>query len=212
MAGAAVLGLSSCGFLGIGPWHGDAMDETRQSFETWDAAGPLSIEEMIVSSQFGRPGARDTDAVVIGRVVDVGPGQSFSWTITDDSEERSILPFGHPEAEASSFHLSVEVTDVVVSGRGSDIEPGRIEVGVMHAAELQDSVADDYTGIGEVVFFLHQGSPLFDHAEDTWAIDYNQALIGRVSGDGEVDFPLVDVASQPDTLTVDDLRDWAADA
>ena len=166
---------------------------------------------MVVSSQFGRPGERDTDAVVIGRVVDVGPGQSFSWTITDDSDERSILPFGDPEAEASSFHLGVEVTDVVVAGRDTDIEPGRIQVGVSHSADLRDSVEDDYSGIGEVVFFLRQGSPLFDYAEDIWAIDYNQALIGRLDSDGTIDFPLVDVFSPPGTLTVEDLRGWAAD-
>ncbi|MGB3859651.1 MAG: hypothetical protein WA903_05915 [Ornithinimicrobium sp.] len=54
----------------------------------------------------------------------------------------------------------------------------------MHAVENQDSVEDDYTGI---------------------------ELIGRVSDDGHVDFPLVTSSNQPDTLTVEDLRGWAAD-
>lgn len=159
VAGLAVISLSSCGFLGIGPWHGDALNETRHSFETWDSAEGLSIEEMVVSSQSGQPGERETDAIVIGRVVDVEPGQSFSWTIGDDAEARTILPFGDPSAEATSFHLSLEVTDVVVAGRDTDIEPGRIQIGVTHSADKRGSVEDDYQGIGEVVFFLSEKSP-----------------------------------------------------
>ncbi|MGB3257856.1 MAG: hypothetical protein WBA72_07685 [Ornithinimicrobium sp.] len=54
----------------------------------------------------------------------------------------------------------------------------------MHAVENQDSVEDDYTGI---------------------------ELIGRVSDDGHVDLSLVTSSNQPDTLTVEDLRGWAAD-
>lgn len=203
-----MVSLSSCGFLGIGPWHGDALDETRESFETWDGQG-LSIEELVISSQSGRPGERQNDAIVIGEVVDVEPGQSFRWTLTDDGEDRTILPFGDPAAESTSFHLSVEVSEVVVAGLGTDIEPGRIRIEVTHSADKLESVEDDYQSIGEVVFFLSQGSPVYDYAQDVWSIDYNQALIGRLGNNGEIDFPVVDYYSRPDSLTLDDLKGWA---
>ncbi len=153
---------SSCGFLGIGPWHGDALDETRQSFETFDPAEGLSIEEMVISSQSGRPGGRQNDAIVLGKVVEVEPGQSCSWTLTDDGAEKTVLPFGDPDAEVISFHLNVDVTEVVVAGRGTEIEPRRIQVGVTHSAEKRGSVEDDFQGIGEIVIFLRQGSPVYD--------------------------------------------------
>ncbi len=42
------LGLSSCGFLGIGPWHGKALNDTRHGFKTYDAAsGYSSIEDLV---------------------------------------------------------------------------------------------------------------------------------------------------------------------
>lgn len=205
---ALAVSAASCGVFGGSGWDGDALGGTRDSLETYDPAEALSIPTIVALSQSGRSGERPLDAVVIGRVIDVEPGRSMSWTLREDGADRVFLPFGDEGAEASTFHLTVDISEVVVAGKGTTVPSDEITVGVSHPAEDAEAVQDDYRGIGEAVFFVYQDSALYDYADDVWAIDHNQGLIGRLSGDGEIDFPLLPHADRPEDISVPDLVAW----
>lgn len=215
LAGALALGLTSCGFLGSGPWHGRAFDDTRNGFKTYDVEGRYSSVNDLVKASMSQASGGGLDAVVIGSVVAVEPGRSLTWNITDDGDERVELPFGDDESMIDTFHLTVEVTDVVVQGVGVDIARGELSVGVGHNPDVSlDNVTHDYEGVGEVVFFLRADSPRYDYADDMWSIDYNDSLLGRVGDDGEIDFPLIprtDPLWDTQGVTVERLRALSAD-
>ncbi len=97
LALAAALTLSSCGFLGLGAWHGKAMDDTRDGFETYDVAKHYPpLDEAVTAAQGGEPGQRDMDALVVRTVVAVDPGRSLTWSldVNGEDEQRIEPPFG----------------------------------------------------------------------------------------------------------------------
>ncbi len=49
VAGVSVVSLSSCGFLGIGPWHGNAMDDLRHDVEFNTYHLQIEVSEVIAT-------------------------------------------------------------------------------------------------------------------------------------------------------------------
>ncbi len=55
----------------------------------------------------------------------------------------------------NTFHLTLDVSDLVVQGRGIELQPGELAVGVSHNPDVTlDDVRHDYEGIGEAAFVL----------------------------------------------------------
>ncbi|MGB3186258.1 MAG: hypothetical protein WBG36_06735 [Ornithinimicrobium sp.] len=190
LAFMVALSASSCAFLGLGPWHGDATDAVRDSFETFDPEEGANLRKLVVSSQTRTPGQRSLDAVVIGEAAAVEPGVESEWDLT-------------------ASLLTVEVSETVVQGRGADIGP-TITVGVSHYGDVTlENVAHDYQGIGEVLWLLSQHSPSYDDDAGVWSIAYNQALIASIHDGNELRFPLFPYSTGPEGITIEALRAWA---
>ena len=167
--------------------------ESADFVRTYDTVG----EAVAMTAAGGR--SAPALAVVRGNVTAVEPGVSSSWELTDDGEARTLLPFGDEAPEIDTYHLTIEVTDVIA--RAPTAQLGRtVTVGIAlpPSRATLDRVRADFEQVDDAVFFVRD-SPVFDYEADVLGISENGTLIGLVN-DGAVTYPLLEA---PEAFTAD---------
>lgn len=145
----------------------------------------------------GDPSA-PADAVIRGDVTAVKPGVSNSWKLTEDGEDRKILPFGDENSESDTYHLTIEVSDVIAQGPKSDLGPTLVVGIALPPGADPARVRSDFERVDDAVFFVRE-SPVFDYEPGVLGISENGTLIGFVDGDS-VHYPLLEA---PEAFTAD---------
>ena len=197
VAVAVGAGLAACGSAQQG--NGETFDALRARMQSADFVRNYdSVGQAVAMTAAGGPSAPAL-AVVRGDVTAVEPGVSKSWELNDDGEETTILPFGDEAAESSTYHLTIEVDEVIARGPTADL--GRtLVVGIALPPSLAnlDQVRADFEQIDDAVFFVNE-SRVYDYKSDVLGISENGTLIGFVN-DGSVTYPLLEA---PDSFTAD---------
>ena len=201
-AGAA---LTACGSAQQG--EGQTFDALKARTEAASSAGRDydSVGQAVALTAAGGPSAPAL-AVVRGDVTAVAAGVSKSWELTDEGEETTILPFGDEAAESSTYHLTIDVDEVIAQGPTAKL--GRtVTVGIALPPSLAtlDQVRTDFEQVDDAVFFI-KSSRLYDYAPNVLGIAENGTLIGFVN-DGSITYPLIE---QPTDSFTADGRDVAA--
>lgn len=166
-----------------------------------------SLSDLVASRQFVREGqaARPlTEAVVVGRVVEVRKGVGFLVEGADAQDGDRRL-FDARDAVWRTVHLVVRPT-TVVSG---SVPAGDVTVGLAFGDEPSfDAIRDDVMSWGDSLFFLVR-SPVFGYDPSVYGTVGDGELVGRVDDAGRITLP---VLAGPDaatllgtTRTVDDL-------
>lgn len=176
---------------------GEAFDSIRGGNENASRERVYkSWDELVAMSAEGKPGQDAVDAAVVGDVTGVTEGRSFVWDIDDDGETRTEVKFGDDKAMIWTYHLSIKVSSVVGTG-GDTIKPGwTVTVGIAVDPDVNlDAVKNDFSAIEGALFFL-QKSPVFDYADNLYAIVEDGALMAVPDNDGNLSFPLLDGADE----------------
>ena len=190
------VGLAACGSAQQG--DGETFDALRARMESADYVRNYdTVGQAVAMTAAGGPSA-PAIAVVRGDVTAVEPGVSNSWELTGDGEDRTILPFGDENSQIDTYHLTIEVSDVIAHGPTTNLGPTlTVGIALPPGADLAQ-VRSDVEQIDDAVFFV-QESPVFDYEPGLLGISENGTLIGFVD-DGSVHYPLLEV---PDAFTAD---------
>lgn len=197
VAAAVVAGLTACGNGQQG--DGETFDAIKARLESASSAREYdTVGEAVAMTAAGNrwPPAL---AVVRGGVTAVQPGVSMSWELTDDGAEKTILPFGDEAAEISTYHLILEVDDIIARGPGAELG-STLTLGIALPPDSVnlDQVRADFEQVDDAVFFVAD-TPVFDYEPGILGISENGTLIGFVN-DGAVTYPLLE---GPDSFTAD---------
>jgi hypothetical protein len=152
---------------------------------------PESLVEFLPNRQYlVRNGTLTTltDAVVVGHVTSVSPGRAHDWP--EDIEPDGVeVPFDDPRAMSRTVHAEVAVTEVLAGEVATDT----IVVGFAFGASTPfDVIADGLPALGEVVFFLYAGSPVYAYDPGVWSVAEDGAVLAEVESDGRLTFPAVE--------------------
>lgn len=188
------------------PGKGETFDKMRERAESSSYARNYdSLQQVFAMTAAGGESA-PASAVVRGHVTEVIPGVSMSWELTDDGEKRAILPFDDPAAQINTYHLTVEVTETLVTAPRKSVEES-VVVGIALPPGLKvEEVEEDYQSAGDAIFFLTDTNAVFDYDSDVVAIMENGSLMGFIE-EGLVAYPLMDKGDPlvEDGRTIDDL-------
>ena len=132
-----------------------------------------------------------SDAVVVGHVTSVSPGRGFAMS---EEDETSQVPFDDPRAVWRTIHAEVAVTEVLGGQLGEDTTVVGLVWGPDRSFEV---AAEGLPALGELVFFLHEGSAVYDYDPTLWAIPEDGAIIAEIGSDGRLTLPAV----EPDRAT-----------
>lgn len=151
-----------------------------------------------------------TEAVIVGRVVDVEPGRGFRVD-GDDAPDGIETDFDDPDALWRTVHASVRV-ESVISGAADQL----ILVGFAFDPRLPlDDIKKQMIGFGRVLMFLNK-SPVFDYDPDVYATVLDGALLGLIDHEGHIALPALEETEEADLLraasTIDELRAAAEEA
>ena len=136
--------------------------------------------------------------MIRGGVTSVTPGVSTSYALTEDGNETTVLDFGDERADVDTYHLTVEVRDVIAHGPSVAVG-ATVQVGIALPPDIDpDEVVSDYERVDDAVFFV-QESPVFDYDPALLAITEDGTFMGLVD-DTTVTYPLMEV---PDAFTAD---------
>ncbi|MGI8514251.1 MAG: hypothetical protein ACR2NT_03760 [Acidimicrobiia bacterium] len=152
----------------------------------------------------GPEGERDSvsDAVVVGSIVDVTPGVSFSWD--EVGTTRTELPFNDGKAMISTVHVTLKVDQQVAVSPGIEL-PANITFGLSLGPPVDVQAATaELKALGTVVVFLFEDSQVFDYDKSLYAVVEDGAFLGVVGPDGGISFPAMDPVAVP-TLVPSDL-------
>jgi hypothetical protein len=176
------------------------------------AVAPASLVEFLPTITYAiRNGSttRLSEAVVVGHVTSVSPGRAHDWP-EDIEPDRVEVPYDDPRAMARTVHAEVAVTEVVAG----EVSQRTIVVGfAFGAATPFDVVAAGLPALGELVFFLQSGSPVYDYEPGIWNVAFDGEVLAEVADDGRLSLPSAEpyfaerwLAATP---TLDSLREAA---
>jgi len=153
------------------------------------AIGPASLVEFLPTITYlVRNGSTTTlsDAVVVGHVTSVTPGRGF-YAPEEDEASTIEVPFDDTRAMWRTAHAEVTVTEVL----GGQVQEDTIVVG-FGAPQSFDVIANGLPALGELVFFLQSGSPVYDYAPDIWSVAFDGQVLAEVEADGRLTLPSVE--------------------
>ena len=189
------------------------VEALRSRHQVADAAAPYrDVAELLGNTTYRigslSPVAR-TEAVVRGRVTDVGEGRAFEAE-GEDSPGGTRIQFDDPQAQWRTFHAVVEVAEVI-SGSAADT----ITVGLALGPDLEvETVRRDLVGLGELVLFLDR-SPVFAYDVGVHGTVGDGAFLATLDSQGRMGLPVLTVEESAQLLagveTIDDLRAAARD-
>lgn len=187
LCGSALL-LTACSAGGTG----QAFDALRDGQEGASRERTYtSLSEVVAEIDTGRPGARPAEALVVGRVASVEPGIARSWDVLADGERVNELRWDDPATQARTFHLHVQVREVIDAAPGVPVGDW-VTVGISFPPETTEAdVNGSFIAGYDLVLFLTK-TPVFDYHPQVWAVTEDAALVGIVADDGSVSFPLLD--------------------
>jgi hypothetical protein len=175
-----------------------------------------SVYEMVPSVTFvvdGESRIVVTDAVLVGRIVDVEQGRSFSWTEDADDERRVEVPFNDAKAMSSTVHLVVQIDEVVGAANTFDQERGEsVRVGVSLGPQVDvESARKELSDLGSVVVFIKGNNPALDYDKSLFSICEQGGMLGAIHADDSITFPALDAYwLVPEDLDLPALREASA--
>lgn len=185
-----LLALSACGTGS--PGEGKTFDKMRERSESSSYARNYdSLQKVFAMTEAGGQSA-PASAVVRGRVVEVTPGVSMSWELTEDGEKRTDLPFDDPAAQINTYHLTVEVEETLIAAPSKNVDES-VVVGIALPPGLKvEEVEEDYRSVNDAIFFLTDTNAVYSYDSDVVAIMENGSLMGFIVEEGLVEYPLMD--------------------
>ena len=153
------------------------------------AISPASLVEFLPTITYlVRNGSTTTlsDAVVVGHVTSVTPGRGFYAPEEDDASTIEV-PFDDPRAMWRTAHAEVTVTEVL----GGQVQEDTIVVG-FGAPQSFDVIANGLPALGEMVFFLYAGSPVYDYEPGIWSVVFDGEVLAEVEADDRLTLPAVE--------------------
>lgn len=148
-----------------------------------------------------------TEAVILGNVTDVTEGKAFNVE-GNDAPGGTLTDFDDPKAQWRTFHLAVDVAEVI-SGTAAN----KITVGLAFGPNIDvESVRADMTSMKDVVLFLER-SPVFGYDDAIYGVLSDGALIAQVDNQGTLTLPVLEANESAPMLagstTLDNLRQAA---
>lgn len=177
---------------GGGPWLAAELVSDHLKAATFAPMPYESVSELMPTTVFVMDGQeqRMSEVFVVGKVSTVEAGRSFRWNVTGP-EKRFELPFNDPDAEVSTVHLAIEVSNSVTAP-GVDDVGAAVTVGLALPAPVDvDALSRDFADRGSIVVYLEK-SPVIDYDPAVWSVVGSGMFIGEVGADQSITFPVVE--------------------
>ena len=156
------------------------------------------------------------DLVVRGSVIRVEPGAGFvnlPETLHGEDRETDVakVAYDDPTADFRTVHLVVKAMEEI--GDSEQVAPTELRVGVVHYRPIDlAALTRGLKAADSFVFFLYDGSPVFDPG--VWAIAANANLLTQVGTEGRLSLPGLDTKVTKGVLrkdsTLAQLKEFAA--